>query len=94
MHYLFTIILHYTVPDGPQICTLQNCRNYDAAAEAQSGNATALESGAKGKEELVNALGHLTSHSLPFGIPSLARWSYTKSHILYRASGEYQGVSF
>ena len=29
---------------------------------------------AKGREGLVNALGHLTSHSLPFGIPSLARY--------------------
>ena len=26
-----------------------------------------------GKEELVNALGHITSHSLPLGSPSLAR---------------------
>ena len=34
---------------------------------------------------------HLTSHSLPFGIPSLARLCDVKSHIRYRASGEYQG---
>ena len=47
-----------------------------------------------GKEELVNALGHLTSHSLPLGSPSLARSCDAKSHFLYRARGEYQNVAF
>ena len=56
--------------------------------------ATPYGSGTKGKEGLVNALGHLTSHSLPFGNPSLARLCDVKSHIYYRASGEYQNVSF
>ena len=28
-----------------------------------------------GKEELVNALGHITSHSLPLGSPSFARYA-------------------
>ena len=45
----------------------------DANAEFQRGLVTPLGSDAKGKEGLVNALGHLTSHSLPFGNPSLAR---------------------
>ena len=39
----------------------------------------------KGKEGLVNALGHLTSHSLPLGSPALARYvilnrAYTIAH--------------
>ena len=42
-------------------------RGEDAAAEAQSGNATALESGAKGKEGLVNAFTN--------GVSSETRWS-------------------
>ena len=35
----------------------------------------------KGKEGLVNALGHLTSHSLPLGSPSLARFCNTESPV-------------
>ena len=48
----------------------------------------------RGKEELVNALGHLTSHSLPLGSPSLARLCDVKSHLLYRARRECQSVAF
>ena len=53
-----------------------------------------MNPGTKGKEELAIDLSQLASHSLPFGIPSLARLSDTKSHTFYRASGEYQNVSF
>ena len=56
--------------------------------------ATPYGSGTKGKEELAIDLSQLASHSLPFGIPSLARLCDTKSHTFYRASVEYQNVSF
>ena len=57
-------------------------------------HATPYVSGTRGKEGLVNALGHLTSHSLPLGSPSLARFCDAKSHFLYRASGEFNAYVF
>ena len=39
-------------------------------------------------------VGQLASHSLPFGIPSLARFCDAKSHFLYRASGEFNAYVF
>ena len=47
--------------------------DFCADARSQRGLVTSLESDARGREELVNALGHLTSRSLPLGSPSLAR---------------------
>ena len=44
------------VPDDPQVCNLENCRNDDAAAEAQRGLVTPLESDTRGKEEACKSL--------------------------------------
>ena len=77
------------------VFNLENCRN-DLCADARSqrGLVTSLESDARGKEGLVNALRHLTSHSLPLGSPSLARLCDAKLPLRYRERGEYQGFSF
>jgi hypothetical protein len=76
------------------------CRNVyvlphrdDAAAEAQRGLVTSLESDAKEVEGLQKPRGFLLRVPLLWKPPP-ARWSNTKSHIHHRASGEYQGFSF
>ena len=62
-------------------CNFRNCRNNDAAAEAQRGLVTSLESDARGKEELAKALRLLAAHSLPLGSPSLARFCNTETRV-------------
>ncbi len=81
------------VPDGPQICNLRNCRNDDAAAEAQRGLVTSLEPDAKEGEMLANASRRLAARPPPLET-SPCPIMFIGDASLHRASGEYQGFSF
>ena len=74
----------YVLPHGgsrSEWCNLGNCGNDDAVAETLRGlrgKASLRSPAAKGREGLAKALRLLATHSLPFGIPSLARYVYRR----------------